>query len=532
MTTVPTSFNLIQQPWITVTTTDFQVKNVSLVELFETWEHLREIQAENPPTTLAIYRFLLAILHRAYQGPTDTNHWQEIVDDNGKKVIEYLQDKIDRFDLLHSESPFMQDLGISEEKTSECYSYLAYEMQGANTSTVFCHEHHWSSSSLSLAEAARLILRLQNFDFYGRKTGANERAGAIPMMNAANILVCGNNLKESILRNLMRYSPEDGIPSTVYGDDLPAWERKPDKAGVRRPNGYIDYLSYQWRRVRLFLDGDRVKRVASHAGDVLPQGISPETWEYGIAYKDHEKGRLPLQLNSNRSLWRDSSVLLQSTNTSDCPRILKWQAELIDEGFLPDTVHFQILGLQAEQASPAKHFSERFSIPAQFLSNDELFSALIKVINIADEHQEIFRTFQGSPYYELAQALSLPSSSKKVIGEKARKLAGSLAGDMRYWKTLDRDFLELLSKLTSDYQTGKDGVTRYGYQSIPSWTKIVQSSVANAFVESIASIRNYEARAKALHTLHGKLAYLRLTPIERAERKANDKKKKKENASA
>jgi len=526
MTTVPTSFNLIQQPWITVTTTDFQVKNVSLVELFETWESLLEIQAENPPTTLAIYRFLLAILHRAYQGPTDTNHWQEIVDDNGKKVIEDLKDKIDRFDLLHSEYPFMQDLGISEEKTSECYSYLAYQMQGANTSTVFCHEHHWSSSSLSLAEAARLILRLQNFDFYGRKTGANERAGAIPMMNAANVLVCGNNLKESILRNLMQYSPEDSIPSTVYGDDLPAWERKLEKSKIRRPNGYIDYLSYQWRRVRLFFDGDRVKRVASHAGDVLPQGISPETWEYGIAYKDNEKGRLPIQLNSNRSLWRDSSVFLQSTNTSDCPKILKWQAELIDEDFLPDTVHFQILGLQAEQASPAQHFSERFSVPAQFLSNDELFGALIQVINIADEHQKIFRTFQGSPYYKLAQALSLPSSSKKVIGEKARKLSATLAGEMRYWKAIDREFLELLSKLPSDYQTGEDGITRYGYQSIPSWTKIVQNAAENGFVESIASIRNYEARAKSLCALQWKLADLRLTPVEKEARKSKAKSKK------
>ncbi len=125
MTTVPTSFNLIEQPWITVVTADFQVKEVSLIQLFETWEDLREIQAENPPTTLALYRFLLAILHRAYQGPIDEEHWQEIVEDNGNKAINYLQDQFDCFDLLQTNKPFMQDLSISEEKTSECYSYLA-----------------------------------------------------------------------------------------------------------------------------------------------------------------------------------------------------------------------------------------------------------------------------------------------------------------------------------------------------------------------------------------------------------------------
>ncbi len=93
------------------------------------------------------------------------------------------------------------------------------------------------------------------------------------MMNAANILICGNNLKDSILRNLMRYSPRDELPSVVYGDDLPAWERKSEKPKARRPNGYIDYLSYQWRRVRLFVDGGLVTKVASHAGDTFPQDV-------------------------------------------------------------------------------------------------------------------------------------------------------------------------------------------------------------------------------------------------------------------
>ncbi|MBW4550452.1 MAG: type I-E CRISPR-associated protein Cse1/CasA [Aphanocapsa sp. GSE-SYN-MK-11-07L] len=65
------TFNLIDQPWIPVVSQAWQRQEISLTELFATWEKLREIQADNPPTTLAIYRFLLAILHRAYQGPKD-----------------------------------------------------------------------------------------------------------------------------------------------------------------------------------------------------------------------------------------------------------------------------------------------------------------------------------------------------------------------------------------------------------------------------------------------------------------------------
>ena len=69
-----TTFNLVDQQWIPVVSQNWQRREISLTELFNSWETFREIQADNPPTTLAIYRFLLAILHRAYQGPRNVDH--------------------------------------------------------------------------------------------------------------------------------------------------------------------------------------------------------------------------------------------------------------------------------------------------------------------------------------------------------------------------------------------------------------------------------------------------------------------------
>ena len=132
-------FNLLDECWIPVIQKDWRQKEVSLLELFQTWETVREIQADNPPTTLAIYRFLLAVLHRAYQGPKNVDHWEEIQQDNGKRAIAYLEKWRDRFDLFHPEQPFMQDSEIPEESAGDVY--LANVLHGNNTSTVFCHDH-------------------------------------------------------------------------------------------------------------------------------------------------------------------------------------------------------------------------------------------------------------------------------------------------------------------------------------------------------------------------------------------------------
>ncbi len=330
------SFNLTTQSWIPVVTHSWQRQEISLIELFQTWTQFREIQADNPPTTLAIYRLLLAILHRAYQGPTDVDHWEKIADDDGQQAIAYLEQQADCFDLLHPERPFMQEPEIAEEAAGEVY--LAAELHGNNTSTVFCHHNQWSGASLSLAEAARLVVRLQVFDVGGRKTGAKDSAAVIPTMDAANVMVRGKSLQETLLMNLMQYDPEQEIPCTVTGQDLPVWERDLQPPGERVPNGYIDYLTYPWRRVRIFLRNDRVTRIAVHPSDRLPKTSNANQWECGISYRKTKKGVAPVILKLNRSLWRDSAVFLQSADSSSRPRILEWLAYLQEEKLAADNL--------------------------------------------------------------------------------------------------------------------------------------------------------------------------------------------------
>jgi CRISPR system Cascade subunit CasA len=492
------SFNLLEEPWIPVMTPDFQVQDISLVELFETWETLREIQADNPPTTLAIYRLLLAILHRAYQGPRNEDHWEEIFEDDGATAIAYLEQHRDRFDLLHPEHPFMQDPILPLDKAVPIYA-----IHTMSTSQVFSHEHEWSGYSISLPQAARLLVRLQGVDitslraFYVGQSSGNRSAVNTPTINAANVLVRGSTLKQTLMFNLIRYDPESNFPSEVTGDDLPAWETsyagKPKKTA---PKGYISYLTFPWRRLQLFAEDGEVSQLAITMGNSLPDKVSPQQWECGVAYREDK----PVRLSLSKQLWRDADSFLLTAAKQHRPRIVDWLADLKSEDLVDDVVTFQISGLSADKAKPLGWNWEQFSAPRTYITEPDLATVLKTAIAIAESHQQVFRAFKGSPYFALAEVLK---------NGDAGSLANALDGESRYWAELDRQFPALLEALPGDREEGADGIPRYGFKELPAWTDKVQAAARQAFTESIQSIRNYQARAVALRALERYLRKLR-----------------------
>jgi CRISPR system Cascade subunit CasA len=232
---------------------------------------------------------------------------------------------------------------------------------------------------------------------------------------------------------------------------------------------------------------------------------------------------MTVRLNLQRSLWRDSAVFLQSSDeTSSRPRILDWVAILkAEEGLVESNLHLQILGLNVDNAKPLGWSGQKFSAPMIYLTDKNLWQSLSKVIQVAEEHQQIFRAFRGSPYHSLAEALN---------NNNAASFAATLDGESRYWSMLDLIFQNLLEELPKDKTVDGNGIT-YGIIQLPAWTKTVQKAAREAFTDSIASIRNYEARAKALRALEWKLLDLRTDPVEKAERKAKSAAKKKEKVS-
>ncbi len=514
------SFNLLQEPWIPVVNDNWEYQELSLLDFFRNWQNLREIQADNPPTTLAIYRLLLAIMHSAYQGPKNIDKWEEIQLDDGKEAIEYLEKWRDRFDIFHPEYPFMQDLALTEDKAVPIFA-----LHTMSTSTVFSHEHEFSGYAISLPAAARLLVRLQSVDitslraFYPNQTSGNRSAVNTPTINNANVLIVGRNLKSTLMMNLMEYDLERNKPAALMPgtEDLPSWEvsyaGKPNSAAV--PNAYIAYLTYPWRRLNLFRRGDLVDRIAITMGNSLPNDLPFNQWECGLAFKDDK----PIRISPKRQLWRNSHSFLRSADKESRPRIVEWVAKLAAEELVDRLINLQIFGMCADKAKPLAWSAERFAVPTIYIQDKKLSQRLKDAVDFAEEHQQIFRYGGGSPYHALAKTFNPNASAKKLL-EESEKLTKSLDGESRYWSTLDPIFLELLEELPKNKETIED--------KLSAWKKVVQKAASDAFTDSIESIRNYEARAKSLRALGWKLADLRLTPVEREERKAKAKAKNKQ----
>jgi CRISPR system Cascade subunit CasA len=97
-------FTLVSRPWILTRRQDGHIGEVGLEELFTTAHGLRTIVGEVPTQTFALARLLLAILHRATDGPADGHAWGALWRDPTlpvADVADYLGAFRDRFDLLH-----------------------------------------------------------------------------------------------------------------------------------------------------------------------------------------------------------------------------------------------------------------------------------------------------------------------------------------------------------------------------------------------------------------------------------------------
>jgi CRISPR system Cascade subunit CasA len=511
------SFNLLQEPWIPVVKDNWEYQELSLLDFFRTWQNLREIQADNPPTTLAIYRLLLVIMHSAYQGPKNIDDWERIQLDDGKKAIEYLEKWRDRFDIFHPEHPFMQDLALTEDKAVPIFA-----IHTMSTSTVFSHEHEFSGYAISLPEAARLLVRLQSVDitslraFYPKQTSGNRSAVNTPTINNANVLIVGRNLKSTLMMNLMEYDLERNKPTALMPGtkDLPSWEVSyAGKPTSSIPNAYISYLTYPWRRLNLFRRGDLIDRIAITMGNSLPNDLPFNQWECGLAFKDDK----PIRISPKRQLWRNSHSFLRSADKESRPQIVEWVAKLAAEELVDKLINLQIFGMCADKAKPLAWSVERLPVPTIYLQDKKLSQRLKDAVDFAEDHRQLFAAFKGSPYQSLAEVLK---------NNEAGKLAAALDGESRYWSTLDPIFLKLLEELPKD----KNQIE----EKLSAWKKSIQKAASDAFTDSIESIRNYEARAKALNKLAWKLADLQKTPVEREEgrnkarAKADAKKSKKE----
>ena len=112
------SFNLVDEKWIPCIMLDDTFRELGILETLSKAHDIKEIFDPSPLVNAALYRLLLAILHRNF-GPPSIEEWK-VMWESGHFDKSTLQDYFNkwhsRFDLFDKEHPFYQFEGFVLKK--------------------------------------------------------------------------------------------------------------------------------------------------------------------------------------------------------------------------------------------------------------------------------------------------------------------------------------------------------------------------------------------------------------------------------
>ena len=451
-----------------------------------------EIRGDSPLVIAALHRLLLAILHRNFP-VEDPGQWASLWKRkawDGTVLDEYLDRWCHRFNLFDGERPFYQVAGLDLDKGGSSARLL---FQADNNPTLFSHLSTPAPPELTPAEAARLLVGFMAFDVGGTKTSerGQESAKAAPLNKGAVILPRGGNLFETLMLSLCRYVPEDGDHWDFHRDrDLPAWERDSEtRPEDRAPDGYLDLLTWQSRRIRLQPEPGEagrtvVKNVVIMKGYQPPEDFDLHGRETMLAFKRNPRARSDndpwpaATFTRDRALWRDSFVLMHSAGgDSQPPEVLNWLSELVAEDVLPRDAVLPVdaFGLNSSQSKVFFWRHERFPVPLRYLADRNLVDSLKTALELTEETAQGL----GGVVWTMAKNVLAPDQ-RDVDRNSVRTLVNHLGAEQAYWSRLEEPFQLFMQELAGD----RNEHGEYGDRAIPAWKATLRTTLRNAFQEA------------------------------------------------
>jgi CRISPR system Cascade subunit CasA len=301
-------------------------------------------------------------------------------------------------------------------------------------------------------------------------------------------------------------------PVACDEDDGPLWERTPipPYEDSDTPRGYLDFLTWQSRTVRLHpeADGDRIviRRVSYSQGRVWTQVAG--FYDPFTAYERvPEVGDRAVQLRENRDLWRDSAALFQFGETDQFrgPTCLCTLGNLVSEGQLSASERYRVIvaGARVESGQPNLIFwrHETLPLPLAYLDNVQLVESLKEVLRLAERVARILKAATYEAVIQIKKDLApikpdeairaldftegndrSPKRRPDPIGNRVK----SLAPDRGYWAQLEprfRVFLERLA-LTQDDEGRRMQLGAWFHQNLALLAERAYTTIARALTKS------------------------------------------------
>jgi CRISPR system Cascade subunit CasA len=502
------TFNLVDEPWIPVVKNDGVSVELSLRDVLLHAHEFHTLHGESPPIVAALYRLLLAVLHRIVRGPRSSSHWVEIWNAGAweeASINAYLDRWYDRFYLFHPEFPFYQFQAddLRERKVID----LLPELASGNNATLFDHHTDESELAFSPQQAARALLFVQACSLAGGSGLAPRDSSDAPWGRGVVFLIAGDTLFQTLTLNLHPYRnfPDRGLENSEH--DRPIWESTEEPQLKReKPLGYLDYLTWPTRTVYFHPEVRSgrlvVQRVSMGPGQRITRELLDPFYHFR---KDKSRGNLVYRLREGRALWRDSASFLRFNVPEKVlpPETIRWLAHVVADGELKahHSYRYMALGMATRQARVDFYLAEHLPLPGDYLQDEELVSRL----GTALESAENVRSRLGSALARTASLLLLPTAvepgGRKPDRKDVNDLLAHWAFDRFYWASLEIPFLELLETLPRDQEV-----------ALKKWSNVLQDIAIQVFERAERGLgsrpRALRAGVRGSGQLHGSLRKL------------------------
>lgn len=480
------SFDLTREPWIPVERTDGTSERVSLRAALGEAHAIRKVHAGSPLQTMALYRLLQALALRIEGAvPNERGEWAHRYEQEGhfeaERIHAYFdrwQDEREAFDLFHAERPFYQHLEPMTQQVKTVANLFAGRASG-NNATLFDHALDEEPDPVSPAEAACGLVATQATALAGGRSKPFYYKNA-PCASGAVFWIRGQNLFDALLLN----TPPTAEARMKPGG-APWWERawtldELPEPEVRPEEGYLDYLTWQSRRILLGHttgeDGEVVvDRVKISQGDAREDGERDPMMAHDYSSRS---GIYPLNLRKERSLWRDANVIMQvfSEETGGAPRTVQWVSAHVPKA----RWWVDVFGMSNDQSKIERWRHLRMPVYSSILESEVRQHALQEALERAemqsDSLQGAAREYAAFLLYDTSyDDLDLDSERRD-----ARELARSSGALRRYWSRLEDPFFGWLEDLARSDE-GLDVVEA-------KWTKRAFIAANEAYEEALGGL--------------------------------------------
>jgi len=470
-------FNLVNKKWIPVRFPDGTRAELGIRDTLLRSREIAAIEDPSPLVVAALHRFLLAVLYRALEGPTDIEQTKALFKKGlpGEKITAYLEKWRDRFWLFDEKYPFGQNPKVPKGEV-EPWTKLTAEYNATSNKVLFDHTDTKKPGAKEPKECARWLLSTMTFSITGGRGYYPS-----PSPNAMMCIPLGRNLHATLCYCLVPYPNRE-----VMRKDSALWERESKMLPLGIPkrvaDGYADTYTWQSRMIHLeeLPSGEvTVMRFVAGQGFENPSR-NPDPMQ---PYKtDKTQGKLPVQFRENRGAWRDFDSLLPD-NSNLAPMTIQNALRLAENkvGAMPSSV--LVLGLRYHPPSANVDFwrMERFALPESLAGDRFIRTEIRQLLTDAEEAQKNLWLACRS----FARGL-LSRGDREPDGKDIRGFVEQMPVNSWYWSTLESRFHEILREYTLERDSEDIRCL---------WLKSVRDTLRAAWVQHGASVSTGDAWA-------------------------------------